>query len=60
MASRLGRRCGRITELPAGHDQLEGCHVTAIYRIGFDPSEGGGEGAVRETLEGVLICKCGG
>jgi hypothetical protein len=32
--------------------------VTAAYRIRFDPSEKGGEGAVVGTLEGVVVRYC--
>ena len=51
-----GRLCGQInsTSTPA----LNGCQVIAAYRIKFDPSIGGGSGAITGTLEGVIICSC--
>jgi hypothetical protein len=51
-----GRLCGRI-HAPAA-TQLNGCQVTAAYRIKFDPSTTGGQGAVRATVEGVILCPC--
>ena len=51
-----GRLCGQIasTSTPA----LNGCQVIAAYRIKFDPGATGGQGGVRGTLEGVIICAC--
>jgi hypothetical protein len=51
-----GRLCGQVvqTRSPA----LKGCQVIAAYRIRFDPSTQGGSGAVRGTLEGVIVCPC--
>jgi hypothetical protein len=51
-----GRLCGQIasTQNPA----INGCQVMAAYRIRFDSSSTGGTGAVRGTLEGVIICPC--
>ena len=51
-----GRLCGRIQS--ATHAQLNGCQVTAAYRIRSDPSATGGQGAVRATVEGVILCSC--
>jgi hypothetical protein len=51
-----GRLCGRIET--TGHAALNGCQVSAAYRIRFDPSATGGQGAVRGTLEGVILCSC--
>jgi len=51
-----GRLCGRIQS--PNHPELNGCQVTAAYRIRFDPSATGGQGAVRATVEGVILCPC--
>jgi hypothetical protein len=51
-----GRLCGRIQS--PNHPELNGCQVTAAYRITFDPSVTGGQGAVRGTMEGVILCPC--
>ena len=52
-----GRLCGQIVD-GGQTPKLKGCQVTAAYRIKFDPSITGGDGAVIGTLEGVLICNC--
>lgn len=51
-----GRLCGQVVQTrdPA----LKGCQVIAAYRLRFDPSRQGGSGAVRGTLEGVIVCPC--
>ena len=51
-----GRLCGKIAS--TSHPALNGCQVMADYRIKFDPAAAGGQGAVRGTLEGVIICSC--
>jgi hypothetical protein len=51
-----GRLCGQIAS--TSHAALNGCQVVAAYRIKFDPGGTGGQGAVRGTLEGVIICSC--
>ena len=51
-----GRLCGEVVEAHVG--ELRECKVVAIYKIRFDPSEGGGSGAVYGTLEGMVICPC--
>lgn len=51
-----GRLCGQIVS--TSNPALNGCQVIADYRIKFDPSTTGGQGAVRGTLEGVIICSC--
>ena len=51
-----GKLCGEVVE--AGHTKLKGCQVIAAYRIKFDPSEKGGDGAVVGTIEGVIVCFC--
>jgi hypothetical protein len=51
-----GRLCGQISS--TSHPALNGCQVVADYRIKFDPSSTGGQGAVHATLEGVIICSC--
>ena len=51
-----GRLCGQIAS--TSHPALNGCQVMADYRIKFDPGVAGGQGAVRGTLEGVIICSC--
>jgi hypothetical protein len=40
--------------------RLRGCEVQAAYRLHFDPSEQGGSGGVAGTLEGAVVCDCGG
>jgi hypothetical protein len=52
-----GRLCGQVVE-PGRNPKLKGCQVIAAYRIKFDPSTTGGQGAVVGTLEGVLVCFC--
>jgi hypothetical protein len=51
-----GRLCGQVTS--TSHPELNGCQITADYRIKFDPGTTGGQGAVHATLEGVIICPC--
>ncbi len=47
--------------IPRARDRgLIGCGVQAAYRLRFDPSSEGGSGAVAGTLEGAVICDCGG
>jgi len=52
-----GRLCGSLVR-PAD-PRLTGAQVTAAYRIRFDPGADGGEGAVRGTVEGVVVRSCG-
>jgi hypothetical protein len=52
-----GRLCGQVIDGGAT-PKLKGCQVVAAYRIKFDPSLTGGQGAIVGTLEGVLICFC--
>jgi hypothetical protein len=51
-----GRLCGQITS--TSHAALNGCQIIADYRVRFDPSTTGGQGGVRGTLEGVIVCSC--
>ncbi len=51
-----GRLCGQITSTTG--TALNGCQVFADYRIRFEPSAAGGQGALSGTLEGVIICSC--
>jgi len=51
-----GRLCGEVVDANVG--ELKESKVVAIYKIRFDPSEKGGEGAVHGTLEGMVICPC--
>lgn len=51
-----GRLCGTVVR-PA-EPRLAGAQVVAAYRIRFDPSEKGGEGAVAGTLEGLVVRSC--
>lgn len=51
-----GTLCGTVVK--TDDPKLKKCRVTAAYRIRFDPSESGGEGAVLGTLEGVVVCPC--
>jgi len=51
-----GKLCGQVVN--PGNSRLRGCQVIAAYRIKFDPSIGGGSGAVVGTLEGVVVCPC--
>jgi hypothetical protein len=46
------------TIVRARDKRLLGCEVRAAYRLRFDPSEGGGSGAVVGTLEGAIVCDC--
>ncbi len=50
-----GRLCGTIKK---SKPALNGCQVLGAYRLLFNPSKEGGEGAVRGTMEGVVICPC--
>ena len=52
----IGRLCGVIQR--AVEQQLVGCNVFGTYRIQFDPGKQGATGAVRGTLEGLVICNC--
>jgi hypothetical protein len=52
-----GRLCGQVVD-PGRNLKLRGCQVIAAYRIKFDPSTTGGQGAVVGTLEGVIVCFC--
>ena len=51
-----GRLCGQVAS--TSNAALNGCQIIADYRIKFDPSVTGGQGSVRGTLEGVIICSC--
>lgn len=53
-----GRLCGRVVR--AKEEHLVGCQVTAAYRLRFDPSEGFEDSGVEGTLEGLVVCRCGG
>jgi len=51
-----GRLCGSVVETEFG--ELKGCQVIGVYRIRFDPQEGGAQGSVEGTFEGVIVCPC--
>lgn len=51
-----GSLCGVVRRSRDG--SLCGCAVVGTYRLRFDPSSEGGQGAVRGTLEAVLSCRC--
>jgi hypothetical protein len=51
-----GTLCGTVVK--TDDPKLKKCKVTAAYRIRFDPTESGGEGAVVGSLEGVILCPC--
>ena len=51
-----GRLCGRLVR--AADPALVGAQVTAAYRLAFDPTEKGGEGALVGTLEGLVVRNC--
>jgi hypothetical protein len=53
-----GSFCGTIVR--AADPAFRGCGVVGTYRLRFDPSEKGGEGAVQGTVEGVITCACAG
>lgn len=53
-----GRFCGRV--LRSEDPNLADAQVFGAYRLRFDPSEGGGSGAVSGTLEGVVVRTCPG
>jgi hypothetical protein len=46
-----GHRTSRVPQSPRF------CRARS-YRIKFDPSVTGGQGQVRGTLEGVILCSC--
>lgn len=48
-----GMLCGQVVR--AEDKNMVGAQVTAAYRLSFDPSELGGEGAIRGTLEGLVV-----
>jgi hypothetical protein len=52
----IGRLCGTI--MRAEQQRLVGCNVFGVYRLHFDPSKTGGQGGVRGTVEGTIICPC--
>ena len=52
-----GRLCGVIRR-SRENQRLVGCQVFGVYRFQFDPTEEGGRGAIRGTLEGVVVCAC--
>jgi hypothetical protein len=52
-----GRFCGQVR---AADPQLDGSQVTGVYRLRFDPTQQGGSGAVRGTVEGVVLRVCAG
>ena len=51
-----GRLCGRLVR--ASDPALIGAQVTAMYRFAFEPSEKGGEGSLKGTIEGVVVRNC--
>ena len=51
-----GRLCGQISS--TSNPALNGCQVVANYRIKFEASTGAGQGEVRATLEGIVLCAC--
>jgi hypothetical protein len=51
-----GRLCGRL--IRPEDPKLAGAQVTAAYRFAFEPSEKGGEGDLRGTLEGLVVRNC--
>jgi hypothetical protein len=51
-----GRLTGKVTQ--ASDPRLVGAQVVAAYRMNFDPSEDGGEGAVTGTVEGLVVRPC--
>ena len=52
-----GRLCGVIRRSPKD-PRLIGCQVFGVYRFAFEPSKEGGEGGIKGTLEGVIVCAC--
>jgi hypothetical protein len=50
-----GRFCGRVR---AAEPRLNGSQVTGVYRLRFDPTQEGGQGGVRGTVEGVVLRIC--
>ena len=53
----IGRLCGTIQRAPE-QPRLLGCQVFGVYRLQFDPGKDGGQGAVRGTVEGLVVCPC--
>jgi hypothetical protein len=46
------------TILRVVNKRLIGCRIEAAYRLHFDASSEGGEGAVTGSLEGAIVCDC--
>jgi hypothetical protein len=51
-----GRLCGRIVR--SRSPALVGCQVMGAYRFRFDANASGGEGPMRGTFEGAILCPC--
>jgi hypothetical protein len=51
-----GRLCGRVIR-PAD-PRLAGAQVFAAYRLRFDPTKQGGQGAIVGTIEGLVVRTC--
>lgn len=51
-----GRLCGEFKSVAGA--PFNRCQIIAAYRIKFKPSKAGGNGPVRGTLEGVMVCPC--
>lgn len=50
---------GRICiQIGSNKPETNGCQLFGVYRIKFDPTQSGGEGAVSGVIEGVIICPC--
>jgi hypothetical protein len=52
-----GRLCGQVVR--PYDPSVAGAQVFGAYRLRFDPSEGGGQGAVAGTVEGLVVRACG-
>jgi hypothetical protein len=50
----IGRLCTVIER--AKRQRLVGCNVFGVYRLHVDPGTTGGQGAIRGTVEGGIIC----
>jgi hypothetical protein len=52
-----GRFCGTIRQ--SDRPQLLGCQVIGTYRFEFKPTRTeGGQGGIRGTMEGEIVCPC--
>jgi hypothetical protein len=51
-----GRICGQVVDTTK--PELKGCQLVGTYRMRFDPTQTGPNGAGMGTIEAVLVCPC--